>query len=91
MAHAGIAVREHHIVPEARYDEFLAAASDPQAANYWDVVLDLPRTQAVRMEAVDNAYSLYELASGAVGACTWGRIFTPCCRAAAVAIAGLWQ
>ena len=45
--------------------------------DYWDVVLDLPRTQAGRMEAVDNAYSLYEMVDGAIGACHVGRIFHP--------------
>jgi predicted dehydrogenase len=77
MAHASIGVSEHAIVPESHYDEFLSQATDPDRANYWDVVLDLPRTQPVRMEAVDNAYSLYELADGAVGACHVGRIFHP--------------
>jgi predicted dehydrogenase len=64
-------------VPEHKYDEFLATVEDPESANYWDVVVNLPRTQAVRMEAVDNAYSLYEMANGAVGACHVGRIFHP--------------
>ena len=35
---------------------------DPDEANYWDVVLDLPRTHPVKMQAADNAYSLYEMA-----------------------------
>jgi hypothetical protein len=56
---------------------FLAQTTDPHAANYWDVVLDLPRTQSVRMEAVDNAYSLYEMVDGGVGACHVGRIYHP--------------
>lgn len=77
MAYASISVGEHHIVPEAEYDKFLAAATDPDAANYWDVVVDLPRTQRVRMEAVDNAYSLYEMDGGVVGACHVGRIYHP--------------
>jgi predicted dehydrogenase len=77
MAHANTVVREHHIVPEEKYDEFLARATDPAEANYWDVVLDLPRTQPVQMEAVDNAYSLYEMVEGGVGACHVGRIFHP--------------
>ena len=77
MAHAGIGVTDHHIVPEEKYDEFLAQATGPDSANYWDVVVDLPRTQPVRMEAVDNAYSLYEIEGGAVGACHVGRIFHP--------------
>jgi predicted dehydrogenase len=77
MANARISVSDHAIVPEEKYDEFLAGASDPHRANYWDVVLDLPRTQAVRMQAYDNVYSLYEMADGAIGACHVGRIFHP--------------
>ncbi len=77
MAQASITVADHRIVPESKYDEFLSQASDPEHANYWDVVVDLPRTQPVRMEAADNAYSLYELRDGGVGACHVGRIFHP--------------
>lgn len=77
MAHAGISVLDHLIVPEYRYDEFLAQATDPGNANYWDVVLDLPRTQPVKMGAVDNAYSLYQMVDGGVGTCHVGRIFHP--------------
>ena len=77
MAQAQLKVADHHIVPEAKYDEFLSQVVDPQSANYWNVVVNLPRTQHVRMEAVDNAYSLYEMANGAVGACHVGRIFHP--------------
>lgn len=76
----------HCIVPEEKYDEFLAQATDPDDANYWDVVVDLPRTQKVQMEAVDNAYSLYELVNGAVGACHVGRFFTLCCPVAAAVV-----
>ena len=77
MAQASITVADHRIVPEPKYDEFLSQAADPEHANYWDVVVDLPRTQPVRMEAVDNAYSLYEMRDGGVGACHVGRIFHP--------------
>lgn len=77
MAHTKLSVADHHIVPEHKYDEFLAQARDPQQANYWDVVLDLPRTHPVRMEAVDNAYSLYQMADGSIGTCHVGRIFHP--------------
>lgn len=77
MAHAKISVADHHIVPEKMYDEFLAQEADPDQANYWDVVVNLPRTQPVRMEAVDNAYSLYEMVNGAIGTCHVGRIFHP--------------
>jgi len=77
MAQAKISVADHKIVPEGEYDKFLAQATDPNDANYWDVVLDLPRTHPVKMEAVDNAYSLYEMSDGAQGACHVGRIFHP--------------
>ncbi len=77
MAEARISVTDHHIVPEAKYDEFLAQVTDPHKANYWDVVLDLPRTQHVRMQAYDNVYSLYEMVDGAIGTCHAGRIFHP--------------
>jgi predicted dehydrogenase len=77
LAHAKISIAEHQIVPEYKYDEFLAQATDPEHVNYWDVVLGLARTQPVRMEAVDNAYSLYQMADGAIGACHVGRIVHP--------------
>ena len=77
MAHTGIGLTDHKIVPEEEYDKFLAQATDPDNANYWDVVVNLPRTKAVKMEAVDNAYSLYEMVDGSVGTCHVGRIFHP--------------
>jgi predicted dehydrogenase len=70
-------ISDHSIVPEYKYDEFLAQATDPYNVNYWDIVLDLPKTQPVRMEAVDNAYSLYEMVEGAMGTCHVGRILHP--------------
>ncbi len=77
MASARIAVAETDIVPEEKYDEFLAGVIDPERANYWDVVLDLPRTKHIQVEAVDNAYSLYEMVNGGVGSCHAGRTFHP--------------
>lgn len=77
MAATRISLTDNYIVPEGKYDEFLARVTDPEHANYWDVVLDLPKTQHVRMEAVDNSYSLYEMSSGAVGTCHAGRICHP--------------
>ena len=77
MAQAQLKVTDHQIVPEEKYDEFLRQATHPDDANYWDLVVDLPRTQQVRLEAVDNAYSLYEMTDGTVGACHIGRIFHP--------------
>jgi predicted dehydrogenase len=77
MANSRISVTDHTIVPEERYDEFVSQANDPDRANYWDVVLELPRTQAVRMEGPDNVFSLYEMAGGGIGALHVGRIFHP--------------
>jgi len=77
MAAARISSCENYIVPEGRYDEFLSRVTDPERANYWDVVLDLPRTQHVQMEAFDNVYSIYEMAEGAIGTCHVGRIHHP--------------
>ena len=77
MAQARISVTDHNIVPEGKYDEFLAQVTDHDHANYWDVVLDLPRTQHVRMEYYDNVYSLYEMVDGSIGTCHAGRIFHP--------------
>lgn len=77
MASTRISVTETEIVPESCFDEFLTGVTDPEKANYWDVVLDLPRTRRVPVEAVDNAYSLYEMADGPVGACHAGRIYHP--------------
>lgn len=77
MAHTKISISDHCIVPEAKYDEFLEQATDPDNANYWDVVVNLPRTQPVKMEAIDQAYSLYEMADGAHGTCHVGRINHP--------------
>lgn len=77
MAVAHSVVKETDIVPEEKFDEFLAGVTDPEKANYWDVVFDLPRTRRVKYEAVDNAYSLYEMVEGGVGTCHAGRIFHP--------------
>jgi predicted dehydrogenase len=77
MASARISAVQNTIVPEEKYDEFLAQVTDPENANYWDVVLDLPRTQRVQMEAYDNVYSLYEMENGSIGTCHAGRIFHP--------------
>lgn len=62
-----ISVPNRHIVPDHEYDKFLAQATDLDEVNYWDVVMDLPKTQAVQMEAEDNVFSLYEMESGAIG------------------------
>jgi predicted dehydrogenase len=77
MATARISSLENFIVPEEKYDEFLVQVIDPQRANYWDVVFDLPRTQHVQMEAYDNVYSTYEMVDGSIGTCHVGRIHHP--------------
>jgi predicted dehydrogenase len=74
---ARVSVPDRTIVPDARYDEFLASITDPAKANYWPVVLGLPRTQAVRMEAPDNVFSLYQMADGTTGVFHVGRLFLP--------------
>lgn len=77
MAHTATYVTEHKIVAEEKYDDYLKNVTNPHDANYWDVVLDMPRTVPVKMEAVDNAYSLYVMADGSQGACHIGRIYHP--------------
>ncbi len=77
MAQTRISVPEQKIVPESEYNRFLEQATDPDHANYWDVVVDLPRTQPARMEAPDNVFSLYEMADGTIGVCHVGRILHP--------------
>jgi len=77
MAEVKLSVSEHFIVPESAYDAFLERATDPARANYWEVVVDLPKTQHVRMEAVDNSYSLYEMVDGGFGTCHVGRTYHP--------------
>jgi hypothetical protein len=72
-----ISAPERMIVPDSEYDVFLAQAIDPDQANYWDVVIDLPTTQTVRMEAEDNVFSLYEMDNGAIGAFHIARAFHP--------------
>jgi predicted dehydrogenase len=64
---AAISIPDRQIVPDSEYDKFLASATDPDNANYWDAVLKLPKTQDVKMEAPDNVFSLYEMDNGAIG------------------------
>lgn len=77
FAHAKISVADDFIVPESAFDNYMAQLNDPADSNYWDLVVNLPRTEAVKMEAVDQAYSLYEMADGSHGACHIGRIYHP--------------
>ena len=72
-----ISTSEHFIVPEAEYTRFLSQATDPEKANYWDAVLELPRTERVRMEAPDNVFCLYEMECGAIGCLHVGRLDHP--------------
>lgn len=74
---ARISVPDRQIVPDSEYDKFLAQATDPNDANYWDVVSNLPKTQSVKMEAEDIASSLYEMEAGATGVFHIGRAFHP--------------
>jgi predicted dehydrogenase len=74
---AKISVPNRSIVPDSEYNKFLQNATDPDDCNYWDVVLDLPRTQKVTMGAPDNVYCLYEMDSGAIGVFHIGRAFHP--------------
>lgn len=77
MARGTISQQDRWIVPDSEYNEFLRSVTDPQNANYWDVVLDKPRTQYVRQEAEDHFYSVYEMTNGAVGTVWAGRAFHP--------------
>ena len=77
MGMAKVSVPERTIVPERAYDDFLERATDPDDENYWDVVVDLPRTEHVTMGAPDNVFSLYEMTSGATGCFHAARLFHP--------------
>ena len=74
---AKISVPDRKVVPDSVYDDYLAQASDPRNSNYWDVVVNEPRTQEAKMEAPDNAFSAYEMINGAIGVYHVGRLFHP--------------
>ncbi len=74
---ARVSTSEHHIVSEVEYTRFRIQATDPDRANYWDVVLDLLRTEEVRMEAPDNVFCLYEMESSVIGCLHVGRLDHP--------------
>jgi predicted dehydrogenase len=61
---ARLSIPERSLVPEKEYNKFLVAATDPMHVNYWDVVLDLPKTEQITMGAPDNVFSIYEMVSG---------------------------
>lgn len=72
-----ISLPERWIVPESEYNKFLAQATDPDNANYWDVVVKAKRTQRVIMESEDNVFALCEMANGCIGVFHAGRIEHP--------------
>jgi predicted dehydrogenase len=76
-AMAKISVPKRRIVPDSEYDKFLEGVTNPDEANYWPVVLNLPKTQEVQMEAEDNVFCLYEMADGTIGVFHVGRLFHP--------------
>jgi predicted dehydrogenase len=65
------------IVPPEHYNAYLQAATDPDACNYWEVVVDQPRTLAIRNEAPDNVFSVYEMSNGFTGVFHTPRLFLP--------------
>jgi predicted dehydrogenase len=76
-ATATIAVPDRAVVSDRHYNAFLAQCTDPDEANYWRVVVGLPRDQAVKMEAPDNVFCLYEMRDGTTGVFHVGRTFQP--------------
>jgi len=77
MGMAKISAPDRYVVPDTEYNKYLAQATDPENANYWDVVVTLPRSQHIHMEAEDNVFSLYEMANGMIGVFHTGRPFHP--------------
>ena len=77
MGMAKLSVPDRYIVPETGYNAFLAQATGPDSANYWDMVVNLPKTQHARMEYEDNVWSLYEMDNGWIGGFHVGRPFHP--------------
>ena len=74
---AKLSVPNRTVVPDESYNDFLKNVTDPQSANYWDVVLNLPKSQNVSMGAPDNVFSIYELENGWTGVFHIGRPFHP--------------
>jgi predicted dehydrogenase len=70
-------VPERMIVPDQGYTDFLHSATDPQNVNYWDVVMNAPKTERIAMESNDNVFSLYEMDEGWTGVFHVGRPFHP--------------
>jgi hypothetical protein len=72
-----LSIPERQVVPESEYTQYLKTVTDPDDANYWDVVLDKPKTETITMGADDNVFVLYELQSGFTGVLHVGRAFHP--------------
>jgi predicted dehydrogenase len=70
-------VPDRLIVHDRHYDDFLAGCTDPDQANYWLEVFNKPRDHAIRNEAPDSVFSLYEMADGSTGVFHTPRIFQP--------------
>jgi predicted dehydrogenase len=77
MAMSKLSIPERQVVPESEYTQYLKTVTDPDDANYWDVVLDKPKTETITMGADDNVFVLYELQSGFTGVLHVGRAFHP--------------
>jgi predicted dehydrogenase len=74
---AKLSVPERYIVPEEGYNRYLQQATDPFNSNYWDEVVEMPRSQEIKMAAPDNVFSLYEMENGFTGVFHVGRPFQP--------------
>ncbi|WP_226782389.1 Gfo/Idh/MocA family protein [Oceaniglobus trochenteri] len=77
MAMSALQMPSRQIVPESDYTDYLAKATDPWDANYWDAVVKAPKTDACTMEAPDTYNILYEMHSGWIGMFHVGRPFHP--------------
>ncbi len=77
MGLARLSVPDRYIVPEDGYNQFLAEVKDPFNANYWEKVVDLPRSEHIQMAAPDNVFCLYEMENGFTGVFHVGRLFMP--------------
>jgi predicted dehydrogenase len=74
---AKISKPDRAVVPDEHYDAFLENATDPFNSNYWEVVVTLPKSKEIKMEAADNVYSTYEMTNGWIGTFHAGRLFHP--------------
>jgi predicted dehydrogenase len=77
MAMSALQMPVRSIVPEQDYTQFLSKVADPKEANYWDAVVQQPKTESVRMEAPDTYNILYEMKNGYIGILHIGRPFHP--------------